>query len=80
MPWPRVSCSQRIPSAAEAGAEAIVPVHGGNGGHPVLLSPSLRNEIGNLDPETARLDLWLRKRKVDRLEVPFDCITANWNG
>lgn len=71
--------SHRPADAADA-AEAVVPMHGGRGGHPVLLSPALADQLGALDPARDRLDVWLRGRRVKRVEVPYSCVVENWNG
>lgn len=71
--------SDRALSAEAAGMEAIVPVEGGKGGHPVLLSPALGPSLAGLDSSKDRLDRWLASRKVDRFEVSYPCIHENWN-
>jgi len=71
--------SDRVPIAEAVGTEAVVPVEGGKGGHPVLLSPALGEALGGLDASKDRLDLWLATRKVKRVELPFPCIHENWN-
>ncbi|MDD5627713.1 MAG: NTP transferase domain-containing protein [Elusimicrobia bacterium] len=60
-------------------AEAVVPVQGGRRGHPVLLSPRLRDGLLALDPARDRLDLWLRARRVAEAGVTYPCIHDNWN-
>ncbi len=69
---------ERRASDAEK-ADAILPVHKGKGGHPVLLSASSREAIAGLDPEKDRLDHWLRKQKVERLEGFPAVVHENWN-
>jgi CTP:molybdopterin cytidylyltransferase MocA len=69
----------RIEDAAAAGTDAILPVHGGRGGHPVLLAPSALRALGGLDAVRDRLDRWLATRSVLRVDVPFACIHENWN-
>ncbi|MBI3298489.1 MAG: nucleotidyltransferase family protein [Elusimicrobia bacterium] len=59
--------------------EAVVPTHGGGGGHPVLLSPFLREPLAVLPPESGRLDHFLRGRRTFRVEVPYPCVVENWN-
>ncbi|MFH2201548.1 MAG: nucleotidyltransferase family protein [Elusimicrobiota bacterium] len=70
---------ERVPEAEAAGAEAVVPVKDGRGGHPILLSPDACGALGALDPDNDRLDYWLRNRRVDRAAVPFAAIHENWN-
>lgn len=65
--------------AAEGGAEAVVPVQGGRRGHPVLLSPGLRDSLLALNPGKDRLDVWLRSRSVAEFPVPQTCVHDNWN-
>lgn len=50
------------------GSDAAVPTFEGRRGHPVLLSASLYTEVLALNPETDRLDAFLRARDV--IEVP----------
>lgn len=69
-----------LPKDTDHPHEAIVPMHGGQGGHPVLLSPFLREPLAALNPETDRLDHFLRGRRVHHIEVPYSCVTENWNG
>ncbi|MDE2291022.1 MAG: nucleotidyltransferase family protein [Elusimicrobia bacterium] len=66
-------------SGSEEAPEAVVPAYGGRGGHPVLLSPRLAGGLAALDPERDRLDVWLRSRRVRRIEVPYPCAVENWN-
>lgn len=70
---------QRADYPEHAELDAIVPVHAGRGGHPVLLLPRAAADLARLDPARDRLDLWLRGRKVLRSEVPFPCVLENWN-
>ena len=62
-----------------ASPDAIVPTHGGRGGHPILLSPRLALELQKLDPLADRLDHWLRQRQTLRLELADSVILENWN-
>ena len=65
---------------ASAGAtEAVVPVQGERRGHPVLLSPGLKDALLALDPGQDRLDVWLRSRRVVEAAVPYRCVHDNWN-
>jgi molybdenum cofactor cytidylyltransferase len=48
-----------LEAALEEGIDAVVPIHDGRGGHPVLLSSSLARRLRTLPP-TARLDHELR--------------------
>lgn len=59
--------------------EAIVPTHGGRGGHPVLLSPRLAPVLQELDPHEDRLDYWLRHRQTLRYALTNSVILENWN-
>ena len=68
-----------IPAAEASGDEALIPVQGGHGGHPVLLSPALKAVLAALDPSRDRLDLWLRSRRAAQAQVPYPCIHDNWN-
>lgn len=68
-----------LPKDGDHPAEAVVPTHGGRGGHPVLLSPGLADQLAALDPAKDRLDHWLRGRRVHRVEVPHACVVENWN-
>ncbi|MFH1725977.1 MAG: nucleotidyltransferase family protein [Elusimicrobiota bacterium] len=69
----------RAREADEAGVEAIIPVHDGKGGHPVLLSPRLGEALLALDPDKDRLDRFLRGRFARRVEVSYPCVLENWN-
>lgn len=69
----------RDSAAEDASVEAVVPVEGGRGGHPVLLSPALGPAIAALDGTRDRLDHWLRSRKLRRLELPYPVLHANLN-
>jgi nicotine blue oxidoreductase len=64
--------------AARSG-EAVAPKRGERKGHPVLLSKETCELLLELDPEKDRLDSFLRSRQEITVEVPFDCIFANWN-
>lgn len=67
-------------AAGEAeGVEAVAPAQGGRCGHPVLLSPKLSDGLLALDPAVARLDHWLRSRRVAQAQVSAACIHDNWN-
>ncbi len=68
-----------IPAAQASGDEALIPVHDGRGGHPVLLSPGLKTALAALDPSRDRLDVWLRSRRAAQAQVPYPCIHDNWN-
>jgi CTP:molybdopterin cytidylyltransferase MocA len=68
---------RRADSSQEA--DAWVPLEGGRRGHPVLLSPRLRDGLLALDPDQDRLDLWLRSRRVVDILAPYPCIHDNWN-
>lgn len=59
--------------------EAVVPTHGGRGGHPVLLGPALAGPLAALDPAKDRLDRFLRSRRVHRVDVPHRAVLENWN-
>lgn len=61
------------------GAEAIVPAHKGERGHPALISPRLKQTIEGLNPETDRLDFILRSKEVETMDVPFACVRENLN-
>jgi CTP:molybdopterin cytidylyltransferase MocA len=61
------------------GSDAVVPVHDGQRGHPVILSPRLQRRLAAADPLTGRLDVILRESRVEELPVPFSCIHENWN-
>ena len=69
----------RTLAGAGGGAEALAPVQGGRRGHPVLLSPALRDGLLGLDPGNDRLDVWLRSRRLVETGVPYPCIHDNWN-
>ena len=64
---------------AAAAAEALVPTFGGKGGHPVVLSAVLAPALAGLDAENGRLDLFLRSRRIETVEVPYGCVLENWN-
>ncbi len=72
--------ADRISAAEKDGIEALVPSFHGVRGHPVLLSPVLKEGLAGLDPTRDRLDHWLASRRVAAVEVPFACIRDNWNG
>ncbi|MBM4388451.1 MAG: NTP transferase domain-containing protein, partial [Deltaproteobacteria bacterium] len=59
--------------------EAAVPLYRGRKGHPVILSPDLRDFlIGNHD-ENSRLDYILRSRKVLTVDVEDKGVLSNIN-
>ncbi len=62
-------------------AEAVVPVHGGRGGHPVLLGQPLVERLRGLFPMDleARLDHQLRRAHTLRVEVPDERVLLNLN-
>lgn len=70
-------------SALEAeiseGTEAIIPLFKGRGGHPVLLSEGSRSAAAELDPQSDRLDHWLRSRTVKRIETGREAVVKNLN-
>ena len=69
----------RIAISDQKGIEALAPIFQGRKGHPILLSPRLGSEIAALDATKDRMDLWLRSRREDTVDVPFACIHENWN-
>ncbi|MFA6028334.1 MAG: nucleotidyltransferase family protein [Elusimicrobiota bacterium] len=69
----------RRADAERGGSEAVVPVHGGRGGHPVLLAPAALAALRALDPLAERLDRWLHGRPTLRVDVPQACVLENWN-
>ncbi len=71
--------ASRLTQAETDGIEALVPACQGRRGHPVLLSPRLKNALLGLNPEKDRLDHWLMSRKAEVMEVPFPCVLDNWN-
>jgi molybdenum cofactor cytidylyltransferase len=66
-------------AVSNCGAEALVPVHEGKRGHPVILSPRLQRRIAALDPATGRLDVLLRESRVEEVPVASPSIHENWN-
>ena len=70
---------ERLEKEARQQLDAIVPIHDGRKGHPVLLSPRLSPEILALDPATNRLDHWLRAQRLRAVEVGLPCVLENWN-
>ena len=66
-------------SLKEATPEAVIPSFQEERGHPVLLSPLLRESLMNLSPERDRLDHWLNTRQTKIVDVPFSCVLENWN-
>ena len=70
---------ERIEDAEKSGSVAIVPIHKGRKGHPVVLSPQAQLELAGLDPGSDRLDHWLKTQKTLTVEVDFPCIHENWN-
>lgn len=67
---------RRIPGTS---ADAFVPSHQGKRGHPVLISHGLGPALLELDPAAARLDAFLKTRKVEEVPVDFPCVLENWN-
>ena len=59
--------------------EAIIPIFSGRGGHPVLLNESLNESLLALNPESDRLDYFLKTRKTARIETPYPIAVENWN-
>lgn len=59
--------------------DAVVPVYGGLGGHPVLLHERLDAQLRALDAATGRLDHFLKSRAVLRRPTPHACAAENWN-
>ena len=68
-----------MPKDGAEACEAIVPMHGGRGGHPIMISPALQEPLLALDPAANRLDSFLHTRRVLRREVPYACVLENWN-
>ena len=68
-----------VPKPGADSYEALVPTHGGKGGHPVLLGPSLSEGLRSLDSQTGRLDAFLKSRRVHRVDVPYSSVLENWN-
>lgn len=71
--------SSFVPKPGADSFEAVVPTHGGKGGHPVLLGPALAEGLRSLDARTGRLDAFLKTRHVHRVDVPHPCILENLN-
>jgi molybdenum cofactor cytidylyltransferase len=71
---------QRLLDAAGAtpAPEAVVPVHGGRGGHPVWLAPATLDRIAH-KPPGSRLDHLLRGLRVARIEVADARVALNVN-
>ena len=69
----------RKSSVESTGADAIVPLFEGRGGHPVLLSAPARRAAADLDPASDRLDHWLKSQKVDRVETGCEAVVKNLN-
>ncbi|MBI5201103.1 MAG: nucleotidyltransferase family protein [Elusimicrobia bacterium] len=61
------------------GRDAAVPVFEGRRGHPVLLSPGIFTDILALNPETGRLDEFLRDRNVAQVAVDGRAVLENRN-
>lgn len=70
---------ERLAQAAPGDAEAVVPMHAGRKGHPLLLSPTLGAIILALNPTQDRLDYWLRTRRISAVDLPYSCVLENWN-
>lgn len=72
-----------LADAVAAGALAAIPVHGGRGGHPVLLGEALARDLAAVDPTSAdaRLDIQLRARadRIARIDVADARVTMNLN-
>ncbi len=71
--------ADRVVEADKDGFEALAPCFQGAKGHPILLSPRIKDALSVLDPAKDRLDHWLSSRRVSVVEVPFACIRDNWN-
>lgn len=71
--------SSHLPKDGSATHEALVPTHGGRGGHPVFLAPGLGAPLAALDPVKDRLDHFLKSRRIRHVEVPYPCVLENWN-
>ncbi len=81
VPAPDESVWRALAAGAD-GADASVPVFDGRGGHPVLCSAALLDDIlaTSLDAPDARLDAKLRGRKsVRRVDVADARVLANFN-
>jgi molybdenum cofactor cytidylyltransferase len=70
----------RLLDAAHASPapDAVVPVHGGRGGHPVWLAPATLERITH-EPPDSRLDHLLRELRVERIEVEDARVALNVN-
>lgn len=77
--WETGLFEQLVAATHSEAALAVIPVHKGRGGHPVLLAPACHAQLLALDPREDRLDHWFRRVPVARIEVPYACIHANWN-
>lgn len=64
---------------SEVCGHAVVPVHGGRRGHPVLLSASALDEVSRLDPSRDRLDVFLRGGAAVEVPVATGLIHRNLN-
>ncbi len=60
-------------------ANLIKPVFNGKGGHPILISQRLRNEIIEEEQNNVRLDVFLKKFSQKSVEVASDKIHININ-
>ncbi len=61
------------------GHDAAAPVFEGRRGHPVLLSPDLYPAVLSLNPDTDRLDAFLRDRDVAQVPVAAGAVLENRN-
>jgi molybdenum cofactor cytidylyltransferase len=71
---------ERLLDAAHASPvpDAVVPIHGGRGGHPVWLAPATLERITH-EPPDSRLDHLLRGLRVARIEVEDARVALNVN-
>jgi len=59
--------------------DAVIPVHNGKKGHPVLISPQFRTRIEELNRVDARLDHLLREAETELVDVADGAVVSNVN-
>jgi len=81
-PWVKASTIDRLVEAYLGGSRGLVcPVHGGKGGHPLLVDVRYREDVARLDPaEGLRGLLRLHPEDLLRLEVEEPDILEDLDG
>jgi len=79
---PEISLLQALYTSLKPQSMACIPRFGNNGGHPVLLTKSCLQKLGEVDPKEYRLDWFLKslpEKFIETIEAKDSEILENWN-